>query len=166
MQVSSARAPNAPSSSAASVAVNTSPVKACRDIANPLPGFARPYQHPRAAVEAQRLRRATRLSILRRLVDLAARRVQMPLFIVRHRHEPERCPATDPYMGAMLLNYLSRPNVRHHGVNIQGEAVVQGEHTLYMIIESSDEDRVRAFMSPFAEAGTVDVYPASTCVRV
>src|SRR5262249_48969180 len=36
----------------------------------------------------------------------------------------------------------------------------------YMIVESSDEDRVRAFMGPFAQAGTVDVYPASTCVRV
>jgi hypothetical protein len=32
-------------------------------------------------------------------------------------------------MGAMLLNYLSRPNVRKHGVEIQGEAVVEGEHT-------------------------------------
>jgi DMSO/TMAO reductase YedYZ molybdopterin-dependent catalytic subunit len=90
----------------------------------------------------------------------------MALFIVRHRHEAERCPATDPYMGATLLNYLSRPNVRQHGVTIQGEAVVQGEHTLYMIIESSDEDRVRAFMGPFAQAGTVDVFPASTCARV
>ncbi len=90
----------------------------------------------------------------------------MALFVVRHQHEAERCPATDPEMGAMLLNYLSRPNVRRHGVNIQGEAVAQGEHTLYMIIESSDEDRVRAFMRPFAEAGSVDVYPASTCVRV
>jgi DMSO/TMAO reductase YedYZ molybdopterin-dependent catalytic subunit len=90
----------------------------------------------------------------------------MALFIIRHRHEPERCPATDPYRGAMLLNYLSRPNVRQHGVEIQGEAVVQGEHTLFMIIESRDEDRVRAFMRPFAEAGAVDVYPASTCVRV
>src|SRR5262249_61610895 len=82
------------------------------------------------------------------------------------RHEAERCPATDPYMGATLLNYLSRPNVRQHGVTIQGEAVVQGEHTLYMIVEASDEDRVRAFMGPFAQAGTVDVFPASTCVRV
>src|SRR5262249_25613691 len=82
------------------------------------------------------------------------------------RHEAERCPATDPYMGATLLNYLSRPNVRQHGVTIQGEAVVQGEHTLYMIVEASDEDRVRAFMGPFAQAGTVGVYPASTCVRV
>jgi DMSO/TMAO reductase YedYZ molybdopterin-dependent catalytic subunit len=90
----------------------------------------------------------------------------MGLFIVRHRHEPERCPAADPYMGAALLNHLSRPNVRQHGVTIQGEAVVQGEHTLYMIIEASDEGRVRAFMQPFAEAGTVEVHTASTCVRV
>jgi DMSO/TMAO reductase YedYZ molybdopterin-dependent catalytic subunit len=82
----------------------------------------------------------------------------MALFIVRHQHEAERCPATDPEM--------SRPNVRRHGVHIHGEAVAQGEHTLYMIIESSDEDRVRAFMRPFAEAGGVNVYPATTCVRV
>ncbi len=90
----------------------------------------------------------------------------MALFVVRHQHEAERCPATDPERGAMLLNYLSRPNVRRHGVDIHGEAVAQGEHTLYMIIGSSDEDCVRAFMRPFAEAGSVDVYPASTCVRV
>src|SRR5262245_66345066 len=89
----------------------------------------------------------------------------MALFIVRHRHEAERCPATDPYMGATLLNYLSRPNVRQHGITIQGEAVVQGEHTLYMIVESSDEDRVRAFMEPFAQAGPGGGYPAAHCVR-
>lgn len=90
----------------------------------------------------------------------------MALFIVRHQHAAERCPAGDPEMGAMLLNHLSRPNVRKHGIEIQGEAVVQGEHTLYMIIESSDEDRVRAFMELFAHAGSVDIYPASTCARV
>ncbi len=90
----------------------------------------------------------------------------MALFIIRHQHEPERCPATDPYMGATLLNYLSRPNVRKHGVNIQGEAVVRGEHTLYMIVESSDEAKVREFMQPFSIAGSLDVYPAATCARV
>jgi DMSO/TMAO reductase YedYZ molybdopterin-dependent catalytic subunit len=89
----------------------------------------------------------------------------MALFIVRHHHEAERCPATDPFMGAKLLNYLSRPSVRQQGVEIQGEAIVQGEHTLYMIVESSDERRVRDFMRPFAMAGSVDVYPASTCAR-
>ena len=90
----------------------------------------------------------------------------MALFIVRHQHDPARCPATDPYMGANLLNYLSRPSVRKHGVEIQGEAVVRGEHTMYMIVESNDEALVREFMQPFAMAGTVDVYPAATCAGV
>ena len=90
----------------------------------------------------------------------------MALFIVRHQHDPERCPAIDPYMGANLLNYLSRPSVRKHGVKIQGEAIVRGEHTMYMIVESNDEANVREFMRPFAMAGTVDVYPAATCAGV
>jgi DMSO/TMAO reductase YedYZ molybdopterin-dependent catalytic subunit len=90
----------------------------------------------------------------------------MARFIVRHQHEAERCPAADPYTGATLLNYLSRPSVRQHGIEIQGEAVVQGEHTLYMIVESEDEDRVRRFMQPFTTAGSVDIYPASTCAGV
>jgi DMSO/TMAO reductase YedYZ molybdopterin-dependent catalytic subunit len=88
------------------------------------------------------------------------------LFVVRHQHDAEQCPAEDPYAGASLLNYLSRPNVRQQGVEIKGEAVVQGEHTLYMIVESSDENLVREFMQPFAMAGSVDVYPASTCAGV
>jgi DMSO/TMAO reductase YedYZ molybdopterin-dependent catalytic subunit len=90
----------------------------------------------------------------------------MALFIVRHQHDAERCPATDPYMGATLLNYLSRPNVRKHGIEIQGEAIVRGEHTMYMIVDSIDEERVRKFMQPFAMAGKVDVYPAATCAGV
>jgi DMSO/TMAO reductase YedYZ molybdopterin-dependent catalytic subunit len=90
----------------------------------------------------------------------------MALFIVRHQHDPDRCPATDPYMGATLLNYLSRPNVRKHGVRIHGEAVVRGEHTLYMIVESSDEAQVREFMQPFAMAGSLDVFAAATCAGV
>ena len=90
----------------------------------------------------------------------------MALFIVRHQHGAERCPAKDPDAGATLLNYLSRPSVRQHGVTLQGEAVVQGEHTLYMIVESDDEDRVRQFMKPFTVAGSVDIYPASSCARV
>jgi DMSO/TMAO reductase YedYZ molybdopterin-dependent catalytic subunit len=69
-------------------------------------------------------------------------------------------------MGAALLNHLSRPNVRQHGVRIQGEAVVQGEHTLYLIVEAPDEGRLRTFMQPFQMAGSLDIYPASTCTRV
>jgi DMSO/TMAO reductase YedYZ molybdopterin-dependent catalytic subunit len=90
----------------------------------------------------------------------------MALFVVRHQHAPERCPALDPYLGAGLLNYLSRPNVRQHGIHIQGEAIVQGEHTLYIIAEADDEQRLREFMRPFLQAGSIDIYPASTCARV
>jgi DMSO/TMAO reductase YedYZ molybdopterin-dependent catalytic subunit len=89
----------------------------------------------------------------------------MPLFIVRHQHAADGCPAQDPFMGASLLNHLSRPNVRKFGLQIQGEAVVQGEHTMYMIVEAVDEERLREFMQPFQKAGSLDIYPASTCVR-
>jgi len=90
----------------------------------------------------------------------------MALYIVRHHHEPERCPAQDPVMGAMLLNYLSRPNVRRLGVEIKGEAVAHNEHTMYLIVEAPDEGHVHEFMTPFGAAGSVDIYPASTCARV
>jgi DMSO/TMAO reductase YedYZ molybdopterin-dependent catalytic subunit len=89
----------------------------------------------------------------------------MALFIVRHQHAAEGCPAQDPFMGASLLNHLSRPNVRKFGLQIQGEAVVQGEHTMYLIVEAADEAGLRAFMQPFQSAGSLDIYPASTCVR-
>ena len=63
----------------------------------------------------------------------------MPLFVIRHQHDPERCPAMDPDAGVALLNCLSRPYVRQRGVDIKGEAVVPGEHTLHMIVEADDE---------------------------
>jgi DMSO/TMAO reductase YedYZ molybdopterin-dependent catalytic subunit len=90
----------------------------------------------------------------------------MGRFIVRHQHDAQRCPAADPQAGATLLNYLSRPSVGQHGIEIHGEAVVRGEHTLYMILESEDEDRVRRFMQPFTAAGSVDIFPAATCAGV
>ena len=68
-------------------------------------------------------------------------------------------------MGASLLNYLSRPNVRKFGVQIHGEAVAQGEHTMFLIVEAAEETRLREFMQPFRNAGSLDIYPASTCVR-
>jgi hypothetical protein len=90
----------------------------------------------------------------------------MGLFIVRHQHQDDRCPAKDPDMGARLLNHLSRATVRQHGVELKGEAVVQDEHALYMIIEADAEDRMRRFLDPFTQVGTLDIFPASTCARV
>src|SRR4030095_13999878 len=90
----------------------------------------------------------------------------MALFVLRHQHAAEHCPAHDPYAGAWLLNYLSRPNVRQYGIEIQGEAVVQGEHTLYFIVEAGDEERPRECLEHFQMPGSLDIYPASTCTRV
>ena len=86
----------------------------------------------------------------------------MALFVVRHVHSPEKCPAQDPYRGAMLLNHLSRPRVAEFGLKIQGEAVVKGEHTMYLIVEAGDERQLQKFLAPFEGAGSVEVYPAST----
>jgi DMSO/TMAO reductase YedYZ molybdopterin-dependent catalytic subunit len=89
----------------------------------------------------------------------------MPLFIVRHQHPADGCPAEDPLVGAELLIHLSRPNVKKFGLQIHGEAVVQGEHTMYLIVEAEDEHCLRRFMQPFEMAGSLDIYPAATCVR-
>lgn len=90
----------------------------------------------------------------------------MALYVVQHRHEASSCPAEDPDKGAQLLNWVSRPNAKKHGVEIRGEAVPIGDHTLYLILEAPDDEHVRRFMEPFADVGTVEVHAASTCARV
>ena len=87
----------------------------------------------------------------------------MTLFVVRHVHSPDRCPAQDPYRGAMLLNHLSRPNVAKFGLKIQGEAVINDEHTMYLIVEAGDKLQLEKFLEPFEGAGSVEIFPASTC---
>jgi hypothetical protein len=90
----------------------------------------------------------------------------MALFVVRHQHPAERCPAQDPQMGAMLLDHLSEQNARKHGLDIQGEAVIDGQHTLYVILEAEDQAKVDDFMRPFSMAGSVEVMRASPCADV
>jgi hypothetical protein len=88
------------------------------------------------------------------------------LYFVRHQHTPETCPAKDPAMGEMLLNHLSRMNARKFGVDLQGEAVLDGQHTLNLILEAKDKGSVEKFMQPFAMAGTVEITQASSCEAV
>ena len=44
--------------------------------------------------------------------------------------------------------------------------MVNDAHTLYLIVEADSRDRVEGFMAPFAQAGTVEVLPASSCEAV
>ncbi len=87
----------------------------------------------------------------------------MSLYFVRHQHSSETCPAKNPDMGQMLLAHLSPLNARKFGVDIQGDAVLDNQHTLVLILEAKDKDQVDHFMQPFKMAGPVEIWPASTC---
>jgi hypothetical protein len=88
----------------------------------------------------------------------------MTLFVAVHQHAPERCPAGDPSMGPMLLNHLSAANAAEYGVSVQAEA--NDKHTLYLIAEAGDEEQINRFLAPFAQVGSVELLPASSCEAV
>jgi len=87
----------------------------------------------------------------------------MSLYFVRHQHSPETCPAKDPQMGSMLLTHINPMNARKFGVNLIGDAVLDGQHTFVIIAEADSPENVENFMQPFKMAGPVEISPASTC---
>jgi hypothetical protein len=66
-------------------------------------------------------------------------------------------------MGQMLLDHLGAASAQKYGVTIHGEAVLDGQHTLYLIAEADDQTHLEQFLQPFAIAGSVEVWPASHC---
>lgn len=87
----------------------------------------------------------------------------MSLFFVNHKHTSETCPAKNPEMGKMLLEHLSPLNASRYGVSIQSDAVLDNQHTLVMLIDAGTRQQVENFMQPFQIAGSVEIWPASTC---
>jgi hypothetical protein len=63
----------------------------------------------------------------------------------------------------MLLSRLSAANTAKHGVSLQAEAVANDKHTLYLIAEADAEEQVTRFLAPFAQVGSVELLPASSC---
>ena len=90
----------------------------------------------------------------------------MSLFVVQHEHSPETCPAGHPEMGPMLVKHLSPASAESFGVKILADAVLDGKHTFNLTLEADSEDKVKAFMAPFYQAGSVEIWPASSCERV
>ena len=90
----------------------------------------------------------------------------MSLYFVRHQHSAETCPAKNPEMGEMLLKHLDKKNARKFGVDLLGDAVLDGQHTFVLILEAEDKQYIENFMQPFAMAGSVEIIPASTCEAV
>ena len=87
----------------------------------------------------------------------------MSLYFVRHQHSAETCPAKDPAAGAMLLSHISPQNARKFGIDIHGDAVLDGQHTFVLILDADSTDQIENFMQPFKQAGPVEIWPASTC---
>lgn len=85
----------------------------------------------------------------------------MPLFVARHRHPPEACPAT-PLWASLLLARVSAATAAGYGVAIQAEALLDDAHELVLIVEAADRAHVERFMGAFARWGSVRVLPAST----
>ncbi|MFU8770840.1 MAG: DUF3303 family protein [Anaerolineales bacterium] len=90
----------------------------------------------------------------------------MSLYFVRHEHAADTCPARDPEKGQMLLDHISPQNARQFGIDVQGEAVLDNHHTFVLIVDAADETSVENFMSPFKQAGVVEIWPASQCETV
>lgn len=90
----------------------------------------------------------------------------MSLYFVRHQHAPDHCPAKDPQMGSMLLQHLSPAQAQRFGIQIHGDAVLDGAHTLVLILEAEDQEKVEEYLQPFQQAGVVEIFTASPCERV
>ena len=90
----------------------------------------------------------------------------MSLYFVRHQHAAETCPAKDPNMGQMLVQHVSKANAHKFGLDLIGDAVLDGQHTFVLIIEAEDRANIERFMQPFAMVGSVEIHPASTCEQV
>lgn len=90
----------------------------------------------------------------------------MALFVVQHKHPAESCPAGHPQMGPMLVKHVSQKNASKMGVKLHGDAVINGGHTFYLILEADNEGKVKEFMTPFYQAGTVEIWPANSCELV
>lgn len=72
-------------------------------------------------------------------------------------------PRTKQGDGRDVVITSSPENAKGFGVKIKAEGVIDGKHTLYLIVEAANEQQVKKFMEPFAMAGSVEVMAASPC---
>ena len=90
----------------------------------------------------------------------------MTLYVTEHTHDGERCPANNPQMAQGLLQIVNAANAQRQGITIHGDAVADGQHHLYLIVEAPNESKVREYFAPFGQLGTLKVTPASHCEQV
>jgi hypothetical protein len=90
----------------------------------------------------------------------------MALYVAQHTHAAETCPAGNPQMAGALLQIVNASNASKAGIRILGDAVADGSHHLYLIVDADNEGVVRQYFAPFGQLGTLEVAPASHCEEV
>lgn len=91
---------------------------------------------------------------------------RMALYIVIVKHGAESCPTGNPEMGNMLLAHIHQDNASKFGITVQASAGAESQHTLHILLEAADRQKVDEFMGPFAQIGTVEVTPGITCEAI
>jgi hypothetical protein len=66
----------------------------------------------------------------------------------------------------MLAQHVSTAGAQPFGIEIHGEVVVTWGHTLYLIVDAPDRQKVTEYIGPFGQMGSVEVLPASSCEQV
>ena len=69
-------------------------------------------------------------------------------------------------MGKMLLSHIHQDNASKFGINIQASAGAESQHTLHMIMDAGNSQKVDEFMALFAQMGSVEVTPGITCEAI
>jgi hypothetical protein len=85
----------------------------------------------------------------------------MPLFVAQHRHLPQDCPASAG-SGSGLLSVISATNAARHGVTIEAEALIDGQHRLILVVDAPDCETVQSFLAFLTECGDLQIVAAST----
>ena len=88
----------------------------------------------------------------------------MPMFLVQHKHDAATCPAANKEVAPQLLQLLDHAG--QAGLTIHGEAVIDGEHELNMIVEAATAAAIEQYLAPFGQMGSLTVRGGSVCKDV
>lgn len=85
--------------------------------------------------------------------------IPIALFVAQHRHPPDQCPAS-PGSGPLLLDRVSAATAARHGVTIEAEALIDGEHLLLLVVQAASQEAVERFLAFLPGLGCLRVLPA------
>src|SRR5262249_58172537 len=80
-------------------------------------------------------------------------------FVAQHRHPAGQCPASAGH-GPLLLSRVSAAAAARHGVTIEAEALLDGEHLLLLVVQAASQQAVERFLAFLPGPGCLRILPA------